>query len=403
MTSPTIFSLPVPVYQQTGSTRKSQYQYKKRKRGGTADIKETKHGHTFDEIDQLQRAQSQQSSQCSEYSAVLTPDQRSQYRVAGQPFGQSPPAKPFPHASVPKENLPSKTAESVPNRLANLDPPVYVHKSDTRNLPLHQQHLAAMTAILHRSLSGRDFVRAGRALSLILQDEIGGQALDIRAEGRWGIGAEILLRQGAQIEQERIRSHTDPSMESGDPDVPERPPVPWFTRHGFEDAKRYYERMIIQYPFRKPNPSAVSSLDFYPAMFGLWIYVVEAESHTEAAVSDQLETIDEAQSGMSSPSELGVQPRRAVKRHTWEQACEIANRMDACMTTIPYSDDLELIRLRAMVALWVANLSENFANDESDTGSEQSVYTVYNGHARRERLKAAEMFRRVHGDQEQLA
>ena len=402
MTSSTIFSLPVPVYQQTGSTRKAQYQSKKRKRHSTADVDETNHADTFDKNDQLQRAQSQQSSQYSEYSAVLTPDQRSQYRVAGQPFDQSLPARPFPHAPVTEENISPKSASRVSNRLANLDPPVYVNSSDTKNLSFHQQHLAAITAILHRSLSERDFVRASRALSLILRDDVGGRALDIRADGRWGIGAEILLRQGAQAEQQRLSPHTDLSIQSGDSNLTRLPPVPWFTREGFEDAKRYYESLIIQYPFHKPNAGAVSALDFYPAMFGLWIYVVQAESQFETAVSDELESFDGAHSGVSSPLEMGVQPRKVSKRRTLEQAREIANQMNACMTTIPYSDDLELIRLRGMVALWVANLTEDLTNEESDTGTETGADTGYAEYAERERLKATEMFRRVRGDEEQF-
>ena len=53
----------------------------------------------------------------------------------------------------------------------------------------------------------------------------------------------------------------------------------------------------------------------------------------------------------------------------------MAGRMDACMSSIPFSDDLELIRLRGMVALWMADLAESCSGGRapaSDAVSNQS-------------------------------
>lgn len=52
------------------------------------------------------------------------------------------------------------------------------------------------------------------------------------------------------------------------------------------------------------------------------------------------------------------------------QAREIAARMDSCMTTIPYSDDFELIRLRGMVSSWIADLIDDLVDDQSTRSGE---------------------------------
>lgn len=415
MTSSNIFSLPVPVYRQSKLPLRngSPSRERKRKRRQFAQDEKTKSMDPSGETDELQHVGSKQDLQFSEYSAVLTPDERSQYRVAGQPFDLSPPTKPFPHAPRSQLGDFSRTTDTLSNRLANLDPPIYNPSPGSRYLPLHQQHLGAITALLHRALSEGDFDRAGRALSLILRDEVGGRGLDIRAEGRWGIGAEILLRQGTQVRhKQKVRdmgrpNDTENSIKSEQGQV-------WFTRKGFEDARRYYERLIVQYPFHKPNPGAVSALDFYPAMFGLWLYVVQEESKLHAEPLD-----DSTFSGMSQ-DEDSVDPQRglssilASKQRSLGQAREIADRMDACMTTIPYSDDFELIRLRSMVALWIADLIDDIVEKQSiphgahegDTDqfsrspmqwSLDSPYKALRLEADRAKQKSVEMQRKIQG------
>jgi hypothetical protein len=366
MTSSNIFSLPVPVYRQSKLPLRngSPSRERKRKRTQFAQNAKTQSIDTSDETDKLPHVGSKQAPQFPEYSAVLTPAERSQYRVAGQPFDLSPPTAPFPHAPGSQLSDVSRTTDTLSNRLANLDPPIYHSSPGSRYLPLHQQHLGAITALLHRALSDGDFDRAGRALSLILRDEVGGRGLDIRAEGRWGIGAEILLRQSTQIQHKQTAWGVDGPGDAENSAKSEQGPV-WFTRKGFEDARKYYERLIVQYPFHKPNPGAVSALDFYPAMFGLWLYVVQEESKLPA------EPLDESTfSEMSQDDDLADPRRRlssilASKQRRLEQAREIADRMDACMATIPYSDDFELIRLRGMVASWLADLIDDIVEKQS--------------------------------------
>jgi hypothetical protein len=370
MPSSSIFSLPVPVYRQSKVSLKDGPHTRKRKRTEFDDNDETKSIDASRETGHSQYVQSHQGLQFSEYSAVLTPEERSQYRVAGQPFDQSPPMKPFPHAPHSKLDNSSKKIQSKPNRLANLDPPVYALPPDSRNLSLHQQHLAAVTALLHRALSEGDLARARRALSLILRDTIGGQGLDIRAEGRWGIGAEILLRQGIQASYTRIEPSSARPYNTEILRSFEQRPATYFTRKGFEDSMKYYERLIVQYPFHKPNPGAVNALDFYPAMFGLWIYVVQEESklNNELPVDHPFGDISPTED--SAKSETRPKFNLASSRRTLAQAREIATRMDSCMTTIPYSDDFELIRLSGMVSSWIADLIDDLVENQSTLSDE---------------------------------
>lgn len=311
-----LFSLPLPTYQQPLNRSISQnLRLKKRKRKETANNDSESENAADDDLQYLPEAQLPASSQSLEYSAVLTPEERTQYRTAGQPFDQAPPPFPFPHA-------PPKTDRQEPpwtDATATAPPP----PAPT----LHIQHLSAITAILHRCLAEQDYTRASRAFGLILRDSVGGHAIDVRNEGRWGVGAEILLKAG---------SHRDRSIGDNAANDESHRHGPLFTREGFERAKRYYERLIIQYPYVKAHAMAVNALDFYQALFGLWIYIAHEEGKTQ---------LD------SDPVSLRL--------HELHQAREIADRMDACMSSVPFSDDLELIRLRGMVALWMADLAES--------------------------------------------
>ena len=405
MSLPSIFSLPIAPYHQPRSARESQYGSKKRKRKPSENLDESKEEDIHIADKQVGQPPGQQGSQFSEYTAVLTPNERSQYRVAGQPFDLDPPKKPFPHAPQ-SQNVSSVNAErNLQKQLASMDPPVYSLGHPSRKTRLHQQHLGVITAILHRALSEKDFVRAGRAFGLILRDEIRGRAMDIRDEGRWGIGAEILLRQGAQLEQEGPKITAD----SDQMDSEERRPsfVTWFTREGFEMAKKYYERLLVQYPFHKLNPGAVSALDFYPAMFGLWIYVVQEESKHPSTLSYTSDL--DGSSQVSSPSQEMQQPqsRTKYKQRELEQAREIASQMDTCMNNIPYSDDLELLSLRGMVALWIASLIDETSEQQRDEiedarfgQSRESIIETARKESTALREKAAEMFGRIRGHQD---
>lgn len=303
--------------------------------------------------------------QQSAFSAVLTPDEIYQYAVAGQLLEDELQGHPFPHEDFTSTDGPSRFEHNLRHQLKPVHASLSGKGGPSGVLSLHQQHLAVMTTILHRSLLEKDFVRAGRALGMILRDEREGMPVDVRAEGRWGIGAEILMRQDAQ-RQHSLWEQSSTSIEERR--IPARPRA-WFTRKGFEDAKKYYERLIVQYPFYKQNPGAVSALDFYPAMFGLWIYVVHQEAKLTSLESAQNGTEsdgeDELRDESTSPSfqdTPGYQPTP----EELSQAREIADRMDSVMSAPPYREDVDLINLRKTVHAWVRNLEDGLAIHAED-------------------------------------
>lgn len=260
----------------------------------------------------------------SEYTAVATPDERNQRKLAGQPLTEVPPSYPFPHAAERK-------AESSERRHDPIRPVL------DQKYSLRQQHLASMTALLHNCLGIRDYSRASRALGLILRSEINGRAIDLRHAGLWRIGAEILLR----MPEPRQHSH--------------------ISREGFTRAKLFYDKLALQHPWHRSWPNVVNAQDFRLAMFGLWIYITCQESSQIQATENDVEYGNEGDGS------------RTLEAKKWEllEAQRIAGEMDGLLGTIPFIDDLELIRLRGMMALWIADLLE--AIEELELEAEQQL------------------------------
>lgn len=248
----------------------------------------------------------------TEYSAVVTPEERTQRRLAGQPLDQLPPPAPFPHASADRgEDVLSGETHQGGVGVASLE-----SKSSTT---LRNTHLAVMVAILHKSLEQKEYHRAAKAIAIILRTEISGRSIDIRHVGLWGIGAEIL-----------VRNH---SADQG------------ISRKGFDRARTLYDKLALQHPWHRSWPNVIDAQDFKLAMFDLWIYTVCTESKRVRQQATQ-----DHESASSSNDEL--QARK------WElgEADAISKEMDSLMGAVPFIDHLELIRLRAFVALWTADL-----------------------------------------------
>ena len=95
-------------------------------------------------------------------------------------------------------------------------------------------------------------------------------------------------------------------------------------------------------------PNATSALQFYPAMFGLWIHAVQ-ENH-KRILSTSRQGYD---CGSADNDLFDLMNLRAT---TAQSASEIATRLDELLVSPPYSDQAELWRMRGMVALWTADL-----------------------------------------------
>ena len=244
-----------------------------------------------------------------------------------------------------------------------------VRKELSDHTGVRQQHLAVIMAILHRCLLARDYVRAGRAWGMLLRAESQGHPMDVRKNGQWGIGAEILLFRETQLTQARIETDERDEGKIGHPMIRDRqqqrqqPPL-LFSREGFEKARDYYERLILQYPYRKTMPNAISALQFYPAMFGLWIYAVQ-EKHKSI--------LNNSRQGYCGSAENELFDATNVRAMTAQSASEIAARLDELLVSPPYSDQAELWRVRGMVALWTADLLRKDQDREAMSEREGAI------------------------------
>ncbi|RMZ76621.1 hypothetical protein DV738_g4806, partial [Chaetothyriales sp. CBS 135597] len=314
-----LYSVPVRSHQQHHRHHQSIVSRRKRKRRPSTAGDEAK----------FERS----ASPSEQYSAVLSPQERVQRDLASYSLVADLPPKPFPH-SAPKSGR---------ERLL-LGRHAHTGSNEARHSSLKAQHVAAMTAVLHRCMQHRDYSRASRALGLLLRTDVGGRPIDIRAAGYWSIGAEILLCGG------------------GDAHGPQPAPRMPFTRRGFAAAKAFYETLIIQHPFHKPSPHSISALDFYLALFSLWIYVVQAEAVEQ---QDALDADQDADPSLDYLSRLQQATRTQLR-----QANEIADRMERCMSSAPFSSSQELLRMRAMLALWQSDLNDALHDGWSAVGAD---------------------------------
>ena len=302
-------------------------------------------------------------SSSASFLATVRQESEAQYQRTGQNFRTSSPGLSFPNAPPYKT---TKSAASVgtqcviEDELPMMKPPLIRSKvAALRDLPikstaswygLRRKHVDNMTAVLHKCVLNGDYVRAGRAWGMLLRMQQNGHGTDIRRQDQWGLGAEMLLKCDMSTTKETHEGETLGLTKDLQVKEPIKSQVVWYSRDGFESAKKFYERLILQYPHRKAFPTAKSALEFYPAMFGLWLYAIQ--EHIIAVDSD---TRIARYSVMDGWTESGI--LLADSRETTLQgANEIASRLDELMVSPPYSDDYRLWRLRGMVALWIADL-----------------------------------------------
>lgn len=342
------FAAPLnPVQQTTHSLRAGQYKRsKKRKRDEDADDEEDP------PINRREEAQapvpSSNTPAPSSAALSLAGADISQRRVAGllpEDEAEIPPS-PFPHAParISKDNF---TYTNLQQRLASLDPPLFAlnatSKSDPVDRPgakpaLRQTHLGILSTILHHCLLQGDYHRAGRTWGMILRTQIAGKPYDLRSNDRWGIGAELLLRQ---------------NMTPGED---------MFTPEGFEQARAYYERLIIQHPNRKHHPNAIDDTIFYSAIFSLWIYEVCENSKRARRRMEEDHHDDKSADSVFDDDSRSVSSQDARKREDelrneeLRQAREIWDRLDQLIRSPPFDKRTDLLQLRGMVALWKADL-----------------------------------------------
>lgn len=255
--------------------------------------------------------------------------------------------------------------------IAALDPPLYAANSTSKthtvggqneNPALRRSHLDNLITVMHRCLLEGDYDRAARAWGLLLRTQVAGRRLEPlnpRNHGRWGIGAELLLRRGVptqhvstarnrdEMNQGSAGSETQPVDASDADDV--------YTELGLGLAREYYERFIIQYPYRKSAPDAVDSRIFYPPLFTTWIMEIRDQSsrarkrrQRKAEDDDNDDDVDE--NGDPYPLESEIQAREL------SSARELCDRLDQLLISPPFDKHTELLYLRGNVGLWLSDL-----------------------------------------------
>ncbi|KAI9678305.1 MAG: hypothetical protein M1817_006251 [Caeruleum heppii] len=383
----TYFSLPLRPGRQRTSVRASLYGSKKKKSGS-----QTKPDVLTDEQEFLHDARSQHDDDddddlahiTSHHSSRLSPDTAEQYRVAGLDPSRSLPEH-FPHRGLPRN--PSSRAgagdsslTTTHKQLARLQPPLFVPDASLRPdaTKLRRRHLCVLVTILHRCLLEGDYLRAGRAWGLLLRGD-GQGVIDLRSNGTWGIGAEILLRRGTQFTTpgdppaEDVPSDSDIDDEGESPHHHPAPPPRQFSKAGFELARAYYESLILHFPANKHRPHATSSLDFYPAMFGLWIHSAQeerlaAERDLQTYTSPGLDFDMTGERARSRDAQIeGADEQHArIRREELGEAERILARMEELMISPPYADEPGLCRLREMVRKWIEDLTEMVPGEDEE-------------------------------------
>ncbi|KAH7382507.1 hypothetical protein DE146DRAFT_623629 [Phaeosphaeria sp. MPI-PUGE-AT-0046c] len=237
------------------------------------------------------------------------------------------PPFPFPHAPVapPKQHLSGRKLHqeiaNPPSRLYSVNALTTSDSSEQKSeaTSLRKTHVNVLSTVMHRCLLEGDYQRAGRAWGMLLRTRVaGGHYVDPRNHGRWGIGAEILLRREPQTVSSQFGT-SGIDQEAFNQSM--------FSPAGFELAREYYERLIVQHPYRKLTPHTVDERTFYPAMFSLWIY----------------------ESGV--PRDLRAQ-EEAIEVEELASATEIAERLDQLVASPPFDKQANLLHLRGHLGLW---------------------------------------------------
>ena len=232
---------------------------------------------------------------------------------------------------------------------------------------LRRQHLSALIAVMHRSVLDGEFQRAGRAWGMLLRAELNGQSLDLRKSSRWGLGAEMYLQQNPQ----EFASFSGRNRGLGASQLGPTQYRKSYSLTNFVRTKDYFERLILQYPYRKSFPHLTGPVEFYLALFGLWIRSIIDEQWL--AVREQLapvsigkqdrEDVAEEHEKLEreSPSSRASTPeqldRQRMCRDTLQRIDGLADRLDGLLSSPPYSDNASFWNLRGMVALWIADLT----------------------------------------------
>ncbi|KAI1499344.1 hypothetical protein F5X99DRAFT_286005 [Biscogniauxia marginata] len=297
------------------------------------------------------------------------PDTLRQFAVAGLSPEDELPSKlypSFPHKPLPPEypagNIRKRRSTNI-SRISAGESEVetdVTSVSNKREVTVQQhsarlKHVNTITAIMHRCLSNGDITRAKRAFGLLVQTK----EIDIRLNNLWAVGSEILMRDG-ETAQSNIQA----------------PNSRWGSAANVEKVKDYFENLIQQHPYDPHRPHLTSAINFWPALFGIEVYNLNAEFQRASNELDSEE--EEADAGVDdSPGQMAYSEeeldhrrqrreearfesqwaaKNEIRQETQTAAQRIATRMDQLMEDAPYSTHRELLHLRGNISLFIADL-----------------------------------------------
>jgi hypothetical protein len=240
----------------------------------------------------------------------LTPAEIAQYKLAGLEINEPLPVesiRDFPHRGLPphggtyrpkrgkakgKDRARSLSIDSIEDKDVRDEKDVSDQEEEEpakrpeQGPRLRLQHLSVLTTILQRCLAEGDMKRATRAWSMLIRMQFSGQAIDLRGSGYWGIGAELLVSSlNSRKNKFPYNGQLDSDTELQDEVIPQvgSNSRRWGTKEGLERAKEYFERLILQHPYKRQYDTSISALDFWPAMVGCEIYGIQYEQQDALA------------------------------------------------------------------------------------------------------------------------
>ncbi|KAK0102203.1 hypothetical protein ONS95_001002 [Cadophora gregata] len=349
----------------------------------------------------------------------LTPVEIAQYQLAGLELDEElPDVKDFPHRPVPQSfesrHKKGRRRERSNARNTDIDEEQIIAEEEqeegkveriSRGPWLRNQHLSVLVTILHKCLGEGDIQRASRAWALLLRTQISGRGVDIRSNGYWEVGAALLMR---SRDQKKKYSYDDEERDEEDEHVEEDMGVErrWGSKEGLELVKSYYERLILEFPYNRQFQRSVSALDFWPAMVGCEIYGVQIEqkeglrrveiqeerdnendgSGEESLDSDEIEEEHPEEDNFTFNQRRKENLSRIRAERRWEErenvrqialaaSEKIAAKLDDIMTTPPYSDSHNMLRLRGMLALYIGDISIPALPLQQDEGKDSEIST----------------------------
>jgi hypothetical protein len=250
-----------------------------------------------------------------------------------------------------------------------------------------ERNIGVLVAILRRCVDEGDMVRARRAFGLLVRANVDGRRVDLRSEGFWGLGAEILMREGERPPDGTAEADDEVQGAREGSGRKRR----WGSARNMVLVRRFFEDLIQLYPYNRTHPEAVSALDFYPVLFSCEMYNAHAE--LELALERAEEEEHEEDSEMQEDYGTREGRMKAVKDELRVSALGalgcVTGKMDELLMTLPYSKSLEMLRLRGMIALFMGDLEMPAPPRDEDEDEE--------GTRRRdtERMKAVELFKKV--------